>query len=133
MKDDANRHTPVQRYVDILTDAGFKAVFGDERNKDVLIDLVNVVLPENRHVMDLTYATTEIPGFTLSNKSIRIDLRCTGDDGSVFIVELQCYHQHNSTGVTGKYGGTGSCRSIPSVKKQAMMSWMTLFFLSSWS
>ena len=95
MKDDANRHTPVQRYVDILTDAGFKAVFGDERNKDVLIDLVNVVLPENRHVMDLTYATTEIPGFTLSNKSIRIDLRCTGDDGSVFIVELQCYHQHN--------------------------------------
>ena len=26
----------VQRYVDILTDAGFKAVFGDQRNKDVL-------------------------------------------------------------------------------------------------
>ena len=133
MKDDANRHTPVQRYVDILTDAGFKAVFGDERNKDVLIDLVNVVLPENRHVRDLTYATTEIPGFTLSNKSIRIDLRCTGDDGSVFIVELQCYHQHNSTEVTRKSGGKGSCRSILSVKKQAMMSWMTLFFLSSWS
>lgn len=26
----------VQRYVDILTDAGFKAVFRDQRNKDVL-------------------------------------------------------------------------------------------------
>ena len=26
----------VQRCVDILTDAGFKAVFGDQRNKDVL-------------------------------------------------------------------------------------------------
>ena len=39
----------VQRYVDILTDAGFKAVFGDERNKDVLVDLINVVLPEERH------------------------------------------------------------------------------------
>ena len=123
----------MQRYVDILTDAGFKAVFGDERNKDVLIELVNVVLPENRHVRDLTYATTEIPGFTLSNKSIRIDLRCTGDDGSVFIVELQCYHQHNSTEVTRKSGGKGSFRSILSVKKKVMMSWMTPFFLSSWS
>ena len=38
----------VQRYVDILTEAGFKAVFGEEKNKDVLIDLLNVVLPENR-------------------------------------------------------------------------------------
>ena len=85
----------VQRYVDILTDAGFKAVFGDERNKDVLVDLINVVLPEDRHVKDIAYSTTEIPGLTLANKSIRLDLRCTGDDGSVFIVELQCYHQHN--------------------------------------
>lgn len=26
----------MQRYVDILSEAGFKAVFGEERNKDVL-------------------------------------------------------------------------------------------------
>ena len=32
----------VQRYVDILSDAGFKAVFGDQKNKDVLMDLLNV-------------------------------------------------------------------------------------------
>ena len=25
----------VQRYVDIVSDAGFKAVFGDQKNKDV--------------------------------------------------------------------------------------------------
>lgn len=52
----------VQRYVDILTEAGFKAVFGVEKNKDVLIDLLNVLLPEHRRVHDLSYATTEIPG-----------------------------------------------------------------------
>ena len=34
-----SRKAVVQRYVDILTDAGLKAVFGDQRNKDVLIDL----------------------------------------------------------------------------------------------
>ena len=43
-----------QRYVDILSDAGFKAVFGDRRNKDVLIDLLNVVLPPHRRVRDLS-------------------------------------------------------------------------------
>lgn len=73
--------TVVQRYVDILTDAGFKAVFGDQRNKDVLIDLLNVMLPPHRKVKDITYQTTEIPSFSLFNKSTRLDLRCKGEDG----------------------------------------------------
>ena len=46
-----------KKYVDILTEAGFKAVFGVEKNKDVLIDLLNVLLPEHRRVHDLSYAT----------------------------------------------------------------------------
>ena len=85
----------VQRYVDILTEAGFKAVFGVEKNKDILIDLLNVLLPEYRRVHDLSYATTEIPGFTMANKSVRLDLRCIGEDGTRFIVEMQCYRQVN--------------------------------------
>ena len=90
-----NRQAAVQRYVDILTDAGFKAVFGDCRNKDVLIDMLNVILPPHRKVMELTYETSEIPAFTLLNKSTRLDLRCRSEDGAQFIVEVQCYHQDN--------------------------------------
>ena len=90
-----SRQAVVQRYVDILTDAGLKAVFGDQRNKDVLVDMLNVILPPHRKVTDITYETTEIPGFTLFNKSVRFDLRCRGEDGRQFIVELQCYHQAN--------------------------------------
>ena len=52
----------VQRYVDILTDAGFKAVFGDQRNKDVLIDFLNAILPEERQIKDLEYARRRSPG-----------------------------------------------------------------------
>ena len=91
----AEEEKKVQRYVDILTDAGFKAVFGDRRNSDVLIDLINVMLPDGKKVRKIEYATTEIPGFSPFNKSIRIDLRCTGEDMSSFIVEVQCYHQEN--------------------------------------
>ena len=50
MADSITGRMSVQRYVDILSDAGFKAVFGDQRNKDVLIDLLNFILPENRKV-----------------------------------------------------------------------------------
>ncbi len=84
-----------QRYVDILSDAGFKAVFGDRRNEDVLKDLLNVLLPEHRKVRRLEYMTTELPQFSPFSKSVRLDLRCRGDDGTVFIVEVQCYHQRN--------------------------------------
>lgn len=84
-----------QRYVDILSDAGFKAVFGNQRNKQVLIDLINAVLPPDRTVREISYSTTEIPGFTLANKSVRLDLRCTGHDGRKFIVEVQCYSQEH--------------------------------------
>ena len=95
MTGETDRRTSAQRYVDILTEAGFKAVFGVERNKDVLIDLLNVVLPAHRRVRDLTYSTTEIPGITMTSKSVRLDLRCTGEDGTQFIVEMQCYRQAN--------------------------------------
>ena len=85
----------MQRYVDILTDSGFKAVFGEQRNREVLIDMLNAFLPDGRHVRDIEYSATELPGFTLSNKSVRLDLRCTGEDGRQFIVEVQCYRQSN--------------------------------------
>ena len=89
MTREIDNRTSAQRYVDILTEAGFKAVFGVEKNKDVLIGLLNVVLPEHRRVTDLAYSTTEIPGFTMSNKSVRLDLRCTGVDGTQFLQKMR--------------------------------------------
>ena len=83
-KRENDNRTSAQRYVDILTEAGFKAVFGVEKNN-----------PAHRRVTDLAYSTTEVPGFTMSNKSVRLDLRCTGEDGTRFIVEIQCYRQLN--------------------------------------
>ena len=52
-----------------------------------------MILPPHRKVRSITYSTTEIPSYSLFNKSIRLDLRCLGEDGTVFIVEVQCYHQ----------------------------------------
>ncbi|MBO8448046.1 MAG: PD-(D/E)XK nuclease family transposase [Bacteroidetes bacterium] len=59
-------------YADILSDAGFKAVFGEPRNKDILAELLNVLLPPDRRVKDITFSSTEIPGLTFANKSVRL-------------------------------------------------------------
>ena len=81
--------TSSQIYVNPLTDAGFKALLCDPANKRDLIALLNAFLPAWRRVSDLEYATTEMPGVTLSNKASLVDLRCTGAEGEEFIVEVQ--------------------------------------------
>ena len=93
--EDSHDERVVRRYADILSDAGFKAVFGDGRNGEVLKDLLNVLLPERRRVRELRYMTTELPQFSPYGKSVRLDLRCRGEDGTTFIVEVQNYGQRN--------------------------------------
>ena len=78
------------RYVSVLSDAGFKAVFGGERNTDVLLDLLNAVLPAERRVHGVNYNTAEIPGLTVDGKTGRFDLCCTDVfDGTTYIKFLQ--------------------------------------------
>lgn len=81
----------VQRYVSLLTNSGFKAVFGDRRNKDVVISVINTLLPEDRQVDDIEYMPTEHQGPLAESKEFQYDFMCKGIDGTAFIVEMQCY------------------------------------------
>ena len=47
------KNTVVQRYVDLLSNGGFKAVFGDRNNKDVVMSVINMLLPEGKKVKDI--------------------------------------------------------------------------------
>ena len=86
----------VHRYVDILTNGGFKALFGDENNKDVVMDILNVLLPENRRVVSIDYIPTEHQGPVVdTNKEFHYDFMCRDASGVVFIVELQRYYEDN--------------------------------------
>ena len=75
-------------YVDLLTDAGFKHVFGRPANKKILIDFLNAIISD-RHIVDLTYINNEQIPTIKDSKHSRLDLYCTTDDGSRIIVELQ--------------------------------------------
>ena len=84
-----NRGNVVNRYVDILTNGGFKALFGDVNNKEAVMMIMNALLPENRKVVEISYMPTEHQGPLPDNKEYHYDFMCRDKDGSVFIVEMQ--------------------------------------------
>jgi predicted transposase/invertase (TIGR01784 family) len=77
------------RYINPYTDFGFKKLFGEEANKDLLIDFLNAVLPPENRVADLTFRNSEqLPDNIVDRKAI-FDIACTGEHGESFTVEMQ--------------------------------------------
>lgn len=81
---------PLQdRYISLLTDFGFKRIFGTEPNKRILLDFLNTILPTHHQIQDLTFKNTEqLGGSTLDRKAI-FDIYCQAKNGDRFIVEIQ--------------------------------------------
>ena len=77
------------RYINPLTDFGFKRLFGTEPNKNLLIDFLNVILPPQHRVKDLTYRSTENLGNSPLDRKAIFDLYCQSEKGEKFIVEMQ--------------------------------------------
>ena len=81
------------RYINPLTDYGFKLIFGTEVNKDLLIDFLNQILPPNRQIKDVNYTSSENLGDTKEGRIAVFDVQCKGTDGEQFIIEMQNGHQ----------------------------------------
>ncbi|GGM83221.1 hypothetical protein GCM10010967_13660 [Dyadobacter beijingensis] len=80
---------PYARFIDPLSDFGFKRLFGTEANKDLLIDFLNELLAGERTIRDLTYNQNESAGQRPVDRKAIFDLCCTGADGEQFIIEVQ--------------------------------------------
>ena len=80
----------ISRFASLLSDAGFKAVLASPRNKKILTQLLNLVLPTNRQIAEIeSYPDREVNGFTPFGKYSRVDVRCRDIEGRTFIVEMQ--------------------------------------------
>lgn len=77
------------RYINLLTDFGFKRLFGTEPNKALLIDFLNVILPAEHQVKDLSYRNSEHVGNTPIDRKAVFDIYCESETGERFIVEIQ--------------------------------------------
>ena len=79
----------MSRYINPYTDFGFKKLFGEETNKDLLIDFLNAVLPAENKIAHLDFRDSEqLPDNVVDRKAV-FDIACIGEDGQSFSVEMQ--------------------------------------------
>jgi predicted transposase/invertase (TIGR01784 family) len=78
-----------QKYINPFTDFGFKKIFGEEANKDLLIDFLNELLTDKGKIIDITYLKSERLGTTDLDRKAIFDLYCENEKGEKFIVEMQ--------------------------------------------
>ena len=78
-----------EKYVNPFTDFGFKKLFGEEVNKDLLIDFLNNLLLGEQQIKDLTYLKNEHLSSSDTERKAIFDLYCENERGEKFIVELQ--------------------------------------------
>ena len=81
------------RFINPFTDFGFKRIFGQEINKDLTIDFLNLLLDGERHIADLTIKNPEMQPEREEERLVVFDLYCESDDGTQFIVEMQAARQ----------------------------------------
>lgn len=79
-----------EKYINPFTDYGFKKLFGEIPNKDLLLDFLNELLKEEQgQIIDLTYLKSEHLSDTEVDRKAIFDIYCENEKGEKFIVELQ--------------------------------------------
>lgn len=74
------------RYINPLTDYGFKKVFGE---KDIMIAFLTDLLNPASPIEDVIFLDKEMEADGEDMRSVIYDLRCQTQDGGEFIVEMQ--------------------------------------------
>lgn len=75
--------------LDIQSDYVFKRVFGIDKNKKLLISLLNAILKGHPQVMDLELQNTEISKLLKDNRTIRLDIVAKIDPHHFVNIEMQ--------------------------------------------
>lgn len=100
------------KYINPLTDFGFKKVFGDE---DVMRDFLNDIIEPKSPIVKLTFLDKEIAPETKYERGVIYDMRCLLQSGEEVIIEMQnrgqdyfrdriCYYMSRAISSQGERG-----------------------------
>ena len=78
-----------ERYISLLTDFGFKRIFGTKPNKDLLIDFLNSLFDGEQVITDVRFLNSEHVGDVYAERKAIFDVYCENEHGEKFIVEMQ--------------------------------------------
>ncbi len=78
-------------FISLMTDFGFKRVFGSEPNKIFLINLLNCILlyTDDLEIVDIEYLKNEYLSDDEDDRKVIIDLMCKDNQYRLFVVEVQ--------------------------------------------
>ncbi len=79
-----------EKYINPFTDYGFKRLFGEEPNKDLLLDFLNELLKEKEGIItEISYLPNAKLPITIGERKAIFDIYCKNEKGEYFIVEMQ--------------------------------------------
>lgn len=81
------------RYISLLTDFGFKRIFGTAPNKSLLISFLNSLFEGEQVIKDVKYLNSEHVGDVYAERKAIFDVYCENEQGGKFIVEMQNAYQ----------------------------------------
>ena len=86
-----------EKYINPFTDYGFKKIFGDEENTELLESLINDILglEGEDKIAKITFKNGELLPDAPTDRKAIFDLLCEDEKGSIFIVELQKIYQEH--------------------------------------
>ena len=82
-----------ERYISLLTDFGFKRIFGTDPNKELLINFLNSLFDGEEVIKDVKYLNSENVGDVYAERKAIFDVYCENEKGEKFIVEMQNAYQ----------------------------------------
>jgi len=107
-----------EKYIDPFTDFGFKKLFGEENNRELLLDFLNELLHKDQgRIMKISYLNSERLGFSSNYRKAFFDIHCENDKGEKFIVELQKENQKFFKDRTVFYSTFPIVEQAPKIKK----------------
>lgn len=94
------------RYIDPFTDVGFKTLFLEPRNNDLLLSLINAVFETLGEpvIRSAKLSGNEHPGLDARKKRVVQDLECVTEQGVTLIVEVQLAREVDFAERLGFYG-----------------------------
>lgn len=101
------------RYINPLTDFGFKKIFG---NEDIMCDFLNDIIEPKSPIVSLTFLDKEMQPQTKFEHGVVYDMRCQLSSGEEIIVEMQnrsqdyfkdriCFYMARAIAAQGERGG----------------------------
>ncbi|MGL4943519.1 MAG: PD-(D/E)XK nuclease family transposase [Thermoguttaceae bacterium] len=79
----------MSKYINQYTDFGFKKLFGEEANKDLLIDFLNTLLPQRHQISTIKFRNPDVLGESVEDRRAVFNIYCENAERGPFIVEMQ--------------------------------------------